>query len=78
MDENAIRDFRSVCREHNIAENRIPNVEKIIRGAVRECSESGMRVLIRKIPYPPSLSKVPARIMDPAMGASTCAFGSQR
>lgn len=28
-------------------------------------------VEIRRAPYPPSLSKSPARIMDPATGAST-------
>lgn len=29
-------------------------------------------------PYPPSFNKTAARIMEPATGASTCAFGSQR
>lgn len=29
-------------------------------------------------PYPPSFSKIAARIMDPATGASTCAFGSHK
>lgn len=33
---------------------------------------------IRIIPYPPSLSKMAARIIDPAIGASTCALGSHR
>jgi hypothetical protein len=27
--------------------------------------------LIRKMPYPPNFNKIPARIMDPATGAST-------
>lgn len=35
-------------------------------------------VEIRIIPYPPSLSKMAARTMDPAIGASTWAFGSHR
>ena len=30
------------------------------------------------MPYPPSFSKIAARIMDPAIGASTWALGSQR
>lgn len=34
--------------------------------------------IIRIMPYPPSLRRTAARIMDPAIGASTWAFGSQR
>jgi len=34
--------------------------------------------LTRKNPYPPNLSRIPARITEPAVGASTWAFGSQR
>lgn len=30
------------------------------------------------MPYPPSFSRIPARIIDPATGASTWAFGSHR
>lgn len=33
---------------------------------------------IRIIPYPPSFNRIAARIMDPAIGASTWAFGSHR
>lgn len=33
---------------------------------------------IRIMPYPPSFSRTPARIIEPAMGASTCAFGNHR
>ncbi len=29
-------------------------------------------------PNPPSLSRTPARIMEPAIGASTWAFGSHK
>lgn len=35
-------------------------------------------VAIRASPYPPSFSKIAARAIDPAIGASTCALGSQR
>lgn len=39
----------------------------------------GVRIVItRIIPYPPSFKRIPARTMEPAMGASTWAFGSQR
>lgn len=34
--------------------------------------------IIRIIPYPPSFSRIAARTIDPATGASTCAFGSHR
>lgn len=33
---------------------------------------------IRMIPYPPSFSRIAARIIDPAIGASTWALGNQR
>lgn len=32
----------------------------------------------RIIPYPPSFSRIAAKTIDPAIGASTCALGSQR
>lgn len=32
----------------------------------------------RQIPYPPNFSKIAAKIILPAMGASTCAFGNHR
>lgn len=35
-------------------------------------------VVIRIIPYPPSFRRTAARIIEPAMGASTCALGSHR
>lgn len=38
---------------------------------------TGFRIMeIRIISYPPSFSRIAARIMDPAIGASTWAFGS--
>lgn len=33
---------------------------------------------IRIIPYPPSFRRIAARIIEPAIGASTWAFGSHR
>lgn len=33
---------------------------------------------IRIIPYPPSFSRMAAKIIDPAIGASTWAFGNHR
>lgn len=34
--------------------------------------------IMRKIPYPPSFNKIAARTIDPAIGASTCAFGNHK
>lgn len=34
--------------------------------------------MIRSKPYPPSFSKIAAKIIEPAIGASTCAFGSHK
>lgn len=36
------------------------------------------RTVIRIIPYPPSFSNTAASTIEPAMGASTCAFGNHR
>lgn len=35
-------------------------------------------IIIRAIPYPPNFSKMAAKIIDPATGASTCAFGNHK
>lgn len=35
-------------------------------------------IIIRARPYPPSLSRMAARIIDPATGASTWAFGNHK
>jgi len=30
------------------------------------------------MPYPPNFSKIPAKTIEPEIGASTCAFGSHK
>ena len=35
-------------------------------------------IITRTIPYPPNFNKIAAKIIDPAVGASTCAFGNQK
>jgi len=35
-------------------------------------------MVIRARPYPPSFRRIAARTIDPAIGASTCAFGNHR
>lgn len=37
-----------------------------------------MIIVSRQMPYPPNFSKIAAKIILPAIGASTCAFGSHR
>jgi hypothetical protein len=32
----------------------------------------------RKRPYPPSFNKIPAKIIEPETGASTCALGNHK
>lgn len=34
--------------------------------------------IIRIMPYPPSFNRMAAKIIDPAIGASTCAFGNHK
>lgn len=34
--------------------------------------------ITRMMPYPPSFSRIAARIIDPAIGASTCALGNHK
>lgn len=42
--------------------------------------EEGIKKIstVRARPYPPSFRRIAANIMDPAIGASTWAFGSHR
>lgn len=49
----------------------------IIKGADNFLKSENF-VAIRKRPYLPNFNKMPARIIEPATGASTCAFGSHR
>lgn len=38
----------------------------------------GRTCIMRMMPYPPSFNRIAARTIEPAIGASTWAFGSQR
>lgn len=57
---------------------KAPHIEideiTLLIGAVND----GHIIFMRIIPYAPSLRRTPARIIDPATGASTCALGNQR
>lgn len=56
----------------------IPHNESRINGYAM-CFVRGSRMIeIRIIPYPPSFRRMAARTIEPAIGASTWAFGSHR
>lgn len=73
-----MRDFRSVCRRQIELVIIMPHSDNRMKGYAMYLVTGSSIVEIRIIPYPPSFSRIAARIMDPAMGASTWALGSQR
>lgn len=73
-----MRDFRSVCRKQMELVIIIPHRDSMMKGYAMVFVMGWSMVEIRIIPYPPSLRRMAARTMDPAMGASTCALGSHR
>ena len=77
-DEYAIIDFMSDCRKQIIDVTTPPTIATAMIGLTNVLFIYLNIIIIRAIPYPPSLSKMAARIIDPATGASTCAFGSHR
>ena len=58
---------------------RAPHEQNTIRNKEIDLVETAENKDIRRIsPYPPSFRRIAARIIEPATGASTWAFGSQR
>lgn len=55
-----------------------PHREILVRREAAESDGGGKFIFVRRRPYPPSLRRMAARIIEPATGASTWAFGSQR
>lgn len=55
-----------------------PHSARTINGKIISFERGFSVTIIRIIPYPPSFSKTAARIIEPAIGASTWALGSQR
>lgn len=56
-----------------------PQQQKGTRILFKIILKGSLNIKIKRIkPYPPIFSKIAARIIDPAIGASTCAFGSHR
>lgn len=56
-----------------------PQEQNVTRTREKDSSEVVANKVISRIrPYPPNFSSMAARIMDPATGASTWAFGNHR
>lgn len=71
-------DFRSVCRRQIELVIIIPHSDSRINGYAIDLVTGSRIMEMRIIPYPPSFNRIAARIIDPAIGASTWAFGSHR
>lgn len=56
----------------------IPHSESKMNGYAMYFVKGSRMMEIRIMPYPPNFRRIAARIMEPAMGASTWAFGSHR
>jgi len=57
---------------------RLPHSARDISGRDKDLLMFWKSGVSRRSPNPPSLSKIPAKAIDPATGASTWAFGSHR
>lgn len=56
----------------------MPHMDNIIKGYIMKLIVGLSIIVIRSIPYPPSFSRIAARTIEPAIGASTWAFGNHR
>lgn len=77
-EEYAINDLRSVWRRQIELVIIIPHRDNIMKGYAMNSVSGFKNTVTRSMPYPPSFSKIAARTIEPAMGASTWALGSQR
>lgn len=77
-EEYAMRDFRSVWRRQIELVIIMPHKDSIINGYAMKSVTGFKSNVIRSMPYPPSFNRIAARTMEPAIGASTWALGSQR
>lgn len=73
-----MRDFKSVCCKHVKLARVAPQRARTMNGRNISVFIVGRVCVIRMMPYPPSFSRIAASTMEPAMGASTWAFGSHR
>lgn len=77
-EEYAIRDFRSVCRRHMREVVIAPHRAMLMIRDVMVDLLGGKKRIMRSMPYPPNFRRIAARIIEPAIGASTWALGSHR
>lgn len=70
--------MKSVWRRQIILVIIAPTIAKAEKKFLRRAHLSGNKIIIRIRPYPPSFRSTAARIIEPATGASTWAFGSHR
>lgn len=70
--------FRSGWRRQIRLVIIIPHSARIINGRYASWVVGDSMDNIRMIPYPPNFRRIAAKTIDPAIGASTCALGSQR
>lgn len=77
-EEYAISDFMSCCRVQISLVIAAPVSEIAKIKGFNELIRLGIVIARRIIPNVPNLSRIPAKIIDPATGASTWAFGSHR
>lgn len=78
IDEYAIIDFISDCRRQINDVITPPTIAIDMMGLTNILFIYLKIMTIRVSPYPPSFSKIAARIIDPATGASTWALGSHK
>ena len=77
-EEYVMSDFRSIWRRQVELVMIMPHKDSMMNGYAIK-SVTGFRSSVtRSMLYPPSFSRTAARTMEPAMGASTWALGSQR
>lgn len=70
--------MRSVCCRHVRLAKIAPHRDRIRNGMNISVFVVGKTCIMRIMPYPPSFNKIAASTIDPAIGASTWAFGSHR
>jgi len=68
----------SDCRKQIIDVITPPTIATAIIGFINVLFKWLKIIIIRASPYPPNLRRIAAKIIEPATGASTWAFGSQR
>jgi len=74
--EYAITTFKSLCRIQTILKIAPPIKANLI--IIKDTLLQLINLFKRKRPYPPSFNKIPAKIIEPETGASTCALGNHK